>query len=284
MSAGPPTITPPTDITSHSGRTVVGGFTAFDICYSPTTFTKYQTFPANAELQGAAVIFTPDASQSGPYNFYVKVENEHGSAVGHWRVLVENDAPTFDTISLPNAHPLRNFQTAVNAIDPEQDTLKWFLDDKPEGATIDSSTGCITWNSPPPQWSDVGTTSNFLVRVEELTNSNKMSIQTFSTMVENQPPMLDLSNAPLGSLAPGDPVNFRLTSSDEENDPRTYSIIGPNHGATIVPVGDYEADFVWTALLGTYNFEIRVKDLDPRPGYYGQDTWTVFVDEPPPSP
>jgi len=281
MSDGPPQIIEPADMVSYSGRTVVGGFTAFDLHYSPTTFTKYQSFPANAELEGAAVIFTPDASQSGPYIFYVKVDNGHGSAIGQWTVTVENGAPTFDTISLPNAHPLRNFQTAVNAIDPERDTLKWFLDDGPPGAEIDSTTGCITWNSPPPQWSDVGTLMNFLVRVEEVDNSNKMSIQTFTTIVENMPPTLDLSNAPLGSLAPGDPVNFRLTAMDEENDSLTYSIIGPHYGATIVPAGNNEADFVWTALVGTYNFEIRVKDQDIRPGYYGQDTWTVHVETPP---
>jgi hypothetical protein len=185
----PPQIMAPGPVTTHPGRTVTGGFTAFDPDGDSLTFTS-SGFPPNASLSTSGVVtFSPSWTQVGIFTLVVIVSDGHGgSASATWTVTVQDSPPVFQPCTPPPATAgQKHYSCCFNATDTDGDTLRWSLPGGTFGS-IDPATGQFTWDVPDDQPEG---TVNVTVRVEEQMNSAMCAVQTFQIEVREMRPFCD---------------------------------------------------------------------------------------------
>ncbi|ELS32847.1 MULTISPECIES: putative Ig domain-containing protein [Pseudanabaena] len=150
---------------------------------------------------------------------YIKVE-----------LLADNQAPVFTSI-FPSTTPQANkaFQYQVNALDPNNDTVTFSLVTAPSGATINASTGLLTWQ---PTSNQVGD-NNFTIKVTD--GKGGESLQTGKLSVINAVPNRapTISSNPRNSARYGNSYSYEILATDADGDALTYSLVTAPAGMTI---------------------------------------------------
>ncbi|MBV6465470.1 MAG: hypothetical protein PGMFKBFP_00747 [Anaerolineales bacterium] len=165
--------------------------------------------------------------------------------------------------------PHKQYEYDVEAFDPDDDQITYSLLESPEGMSIDSSTGLITWN---PSTQHIGTHS-VTVRVED--GHGGYDDQSFIlNVVENHPP--EIISAAVTIATEDEQYNYDVDATDADGDVLTYSLVTFPQNMTInaatgliawAPNGDQVGDHAVT---------VRVED-----GKGGSDaqTFTITVSE-----
>ena len=120
---------------------------------SGTLVYEIETAPEGAVLDPAAgtVTWTPAFEQSGEYNMTVRVKDPSGlSTEQNISVTVNhvNRPPQFEALASQNGEENALLQFTVAAVDPDQEDnglLTYSSDNLPEGATLDATSGLISW-------------------------------------------------------------------------------------------------------------------------------------------
>jgi hypothetical protein len=191
---------------------------------------SYSPQLANATLNAStgAFSFTPIASQVGTYTVTFSVSNGQSSASQAVQLTVTSPLePPIITSTPPTAATAGSaYSYPILATDPQGAALTYALVTAPQGMSVDSKTGLITWT---PSAGQLGT-SPVDVRVSDALglSADQSFVVTVSAAIGDRPPT---ANSQTLSLAEDTPAAVTLSGTDPDGDPITFSILAPpTHG------------------------------------------------------
>ena len=152
-----------------------------------------------------------DTRSVGPFKIKIKPRNQPPAA---------NSPPTISGVpaSAVTINQAYSFQPAAS--DPNNDTLRFVISNRPSWASFSTSTGRLSGT---PTSTHIGTFSNIVISVND--GQASVALPTFSIQVRdipNQPPTI--SGSPSGSATAGVAYSFTPSASDADQNPLTYSI------------------------------------------------------------
>ncbi|MHB1050367.1 MAG: DUF4350 domain-containing protein [Bacteroidota bacterium] len=226
---------------------------------------------------------------AGPGQFspltFIKYENNE-PAPGQPKTLTTNGSITIQ--SLPNSPPVftrtmgdttvnENQALAFNfdAADPDNDPLKFSLQNHPPNMSIDSVTGNLYWV---PNYSQAGVYV-ITVIVSDGKGGTASKVSSINVLNVNQKPVIT-SFLPIVSIGVGNLFTFQFTATDPENDSLNWSAFGLPPGATFTTGGFLQWRPVFTQINQNYNVTFYVGDGINTVSH--ATTLTAFSDNHPP--
>jgi len=164
----PPVITSTPPLSVFLGETLVYRVNASDPDNGSLTY-KLQVSPAGMAIgPDGTVTWSPSSAQVGPNDVQISVSDGYNSVIQNFRIEVlprpvENRRPSILSLPLLNATVNRTYTYQVQALDEDNDPLRFSLEPAPQGMTIDNETGLVSWT--PREW-QVGN-STVVVRVSD---------------------------------------------------------------------------------------------------------------------
>ncbi len=249
-------------------------------------------FAGTIPLSGSGTFVTMrfrHQAPAGPGQFspltFIKYENNE-PAPGQPKALTKNGSITIQ--SLPNSPPVftRTMgDTTVNeyqalsfnfdATDPENDPLKFSLQNHPPNMSIDSVTGNLYWV---PNYSQAGVYV-ITVIVSDGKGGSASKVSSINVLNVNQKPVIT-NPLQITSIGVGNLFTYQFTATDPENDPLNWSASGLPPGATFTPGGFLQWRPVFTQINQNYNVTFYVGDGINTVSH--ATTLTAFSDNHPP--
>lgn len=106
------------------------------------------------------------------------------------------------------------------ATDPDEDSLRFVIDNLPAWSSFDSATGAITGV---PASSDIGTYANIVLSVTDGDTTTSLVPFSITVRAENHPPTI--SGNPPDTVAEGQRYSFTPAASDPDGDDMTYAVV-----------------------------------------------------------
>ncbi|MCB9640973.1 MAG: putative Ig domain-containing protein, partial [Myxococcales bacterium] len=246
-----------------------------------------QQAPAGATVDATtgAVTWTPAAGDAGKsITFVLEVCDDRSPpscTQQTWQVLVStNNSPPVITSTAPTAATEdQPFTYAPTATDPDGDPITWRFAKAPTGATIDPTTGKVSWT---PGDADAETDAEF--EIQACDSKGACASQAWKAKVANTPDAPKFTSTPPTTAIEDQRYSYTPTATDPDPGTTTLTykkIKGPT-GATVDP---NTGEVVWTpgdADAGkTIDFEIEVCDQD---GNCAKQAWQVTVTNTPDAP
>jgi hypothetical protein len=238
--------------------------------------------PAGAGIDPATGIFswTPTEEQDGSFTFTVRVTD--GTLSDHEQVTITvkeiNTAPVLTLAAAPalvNEGVAFTLQATATDADVPANPLTFSLASAPAEATIDETSGLISWTPTEAQGNNTG--YSFTVKVSDGALADE---QTFSVLVKevNAAPVL----ARIGSreVDEGAALAFQAAAADADlpANALTYTLVEAPAGATLTAGGA----FSWTPTEaqgpGAFTFRVKVTD-NGTPALSDEEEITVTVKE-----
>ncbi|MEB3220007.1 MAG: putative Ig domain-containing protein [Nostocales cyanobacterium 94392] len=198
----------------------------------PITYSLLNA-PTGASIDSATgrIDWTPPTT--GIYQFEIAVADNRGAQTTQiFEVEVvaaggDNTAPTITSTAPDTIRVGSNLEYQVTATDAESDPLTYFLAEAPEGVTIASDTGLVSWTPAEAQ------TGEQTITVKVVDSRGGSDTQSFVlTVDENQKPIFN-SN-PFLATNPNQLYEYDVDASDPEGTAITYSLRnGAPDGMTI---------------------------------------------------
>lgn len=143
------------------------------------------------------------------------------------------------------------------ASDADKDPLTFSITNRPSWATFSTSTGRLSGT---PSASNVGTTSNIVMRVSDgKTTAQLPAFSIAVTSTANRAPVI--SGTPSTSVMQGTAYSFQPTASDADGDPLTFSISNAPSWATFSTTTGRLSGTPAASNVGAFsNISIRVSD------------------------
>lgn len=172
--------------------------------------------------------------------------------------LARNITPFFVSTAPEVASVGTQYSYAVQARDPNGDSLTYDLPLGPTGMVIDASTGLLGWQ---PQ-ADQSGTQQVVIRVND-GQSGGIWLQSFSIEVDsaNTPPVI--VSAPIATATVGSPWEYSIIVQDAEEDALSFELAAPAAGLTLQPVAEGAADAILSftpTIVGTTEVAFTVDD------------------------
>ncbi len=153
-----------------------------------------------------------DTRSVGPFKIKIKPRNQPPAA---------NSPPTISGVPARAVTINQAYSFTPSASDPNSDTLRFVISNRPSWAGFSTSTGRLSGT---PTSTHIGTFSNIVISVND--GQASVALPTFSIQVRdipNQPPTI--SGTPSGSATAGVAYSFTPSASDADQNPLTYSIV-----------------------------------------------------------
>jgi uncharacterized repeat protein (TIGR01451 family) len=185
-----------------------------------------------------------------------------------------NQAPVLSPVSDQTLTLGDTLSITVSATDADGDNLSFSLPQPLSGATIDATSGELTWTP--------GTTGTFnqSIKVTDDGFPPLSDEETLSITVNpvNQAPVL--ANIGNQTITKGNTLNFTASATDPEGNNLTFSLDNAPTGASI---DANSGVLTWTAdTTGTFNATVKVTD-DGVPPLSDEETLSITVSAPPAS-
>lgn len=183
-----------------------------------------------------------------------------------------NRPPVFTSTAPTAATEKQQLTYAAKATDPDGDPLTYQLKKGPNGASIDPTTGALTWT---PGTADAGKTFDF--EIEVCDNKGLCATQSFKVTVTNvnDPPKIT-TTAPT-TATEDTAYSYKPSATDPDpNDTLTWKKVSGPAGVKVDP---NTGEVTWTpgdadVTTGTHTIEIEVCD---KAGACDKQSWTVTV-------
>jgi len=176
------TITGVSPLTANEDTTYTGTVAATSD-NPPITGYSLTAGPAWLSVDSAgALTGTPLQADVGSNTFTVDVTDIDGTASNTFTIVVSavNDAPQITSTPTTRVVEDQTYTYDVDATDEDDTTLVFSLTDSPDGMTIDSSTGVITWT---PDDEDTGSNSVTVEVKDDESPTPASDTQSFSVFV-----------------------------------------------------------------------------------------------------
>ncbi len=183
-----------------------GDTIAFALLSAPTGMTLNPTT--------GVILWTPNTSQVGAHPISIEARDNIGAiATQSWTIVVAsavsvNSPPVIFSEAVTQGRTNQPYAYDMNAFDPEGTTITYSLVTFPAGATINASTGLISWT---PQPSQVGPQA-FIARAQDLQGA--AALQNFTVTVIDIPPATFELISPSVGTDLNRPVNIVATITD----------------------------------------------------------------------
>jgi RHS repeat-associated protein len=234
--------------------------TATDPNNDPLSF-YLTTSPAGMTIDRATGVISwiPTATQVGGHPVTVRVlDGRGGQATQMFTVTVvaqvTNRAPLITSVAPTLAVAGQRYRYDVIATDPDSERLTFDLPVKPDGMTIDASTGVIVWT---PVTDQEGP-HTVVVRVRD--GQEGVNLQGFDVVVAAPNNIPTITSQPFGPAVVGRPYQYSFRAQDPDNDPLTFRLVTSPTGMTIhAQIGVVN----WTPAsgqVGTHRVVIEVSD------------------------
>ncbi len=210
------------------------------------------------DARTGVIVWTPTAEEIGPTRVLLKATNDRdGVAIQDFslNVLTPNSAPivTSDAaVSAVVSFPLR---FDVLAQDAEQADLNYSLVSAPSGMSIDAATGRISWT---PSAIQAGA-QNVVIRIHDGVGGETRQTIAFKVSSANVNGKPSITSGPRSAGQVGRNFVGRVSASDIDNNPLTFSLVSGPVGMTITDDGRLN----WqpnSAQSGTNTLRVRVDD------------------------
>jgi hypothetical protein len=221
------------------------------------------SLPAGAKFDPANQKFTwsPAYNQVGNYSVTFRVTDGIASVSRNvtFTAVKVNYAPYFimSNFTTKTVTVGTTLELNITADDWNQDVLTYSATDLPEGATMDSATHTFSWT---PDYDQAGSYDiNLIISDGQLQASALLNIiVTENKKASNQPPIFGaIADA---SVKQKETLSIRITASDPNGDPLTYSASNLPPGAKFYPASQ---QFIWSPAynqVGNYAVTFRVTD------------------------
>ena len=232
------------------------------------TFTfGLATYPTGMAVGPTGLVtWTPIMDQIGDHDVDITLSDGNITTHQTWTVTVAappvNQPPHFTNAPPLNVTAGQHYGWNATAEDPEGDALTFSLEDGPTGATMDSSTGDLSWDPPANRrtgYEDV----NFTVQVSDLSNDVTLSFTVRVTYPADRPPEI-LGTPPAQRIKAAVTLNLSQYKSDPD---------------------DPKASLVWTTEGGNPDlFTVRIVGdsltIEPKKGAEGISNFTLVLTDP----
>jgi YD repeat-containing protein/probable HAF family extracellular repeat protein len=249
--------TPPT--TAYVDEQYVYAVRATDPENNPLTFSL-TTSPAGMSIDPNTgyVEWIPTATQATSHDVAILVEDgQGGSATQTYTVEVgdaaSNEPPVITSSPVFAALVDDLYQYQVAADDPDGDTPEFLLLLQPDGMSVNSTTGLISWI---PTIEQLGEHQVVVAAFDPLGQGGTQSY-TVTVFEDNDPP--DITSSPNQVVYAGLPYRYDVAASDPDGDPITYALDAKPDGMQIDPLGRV----TWSPQVddvGIHSIEITVAD------------------------
>ena len=239
--------------------------------------------PASGVISGA---IDYAASVSSPYPVVITATDAVGltnTAGFQWTVADTNRAPEVTNPGSLGAAEGDPVTLAMNASDPDGDTLTWTATGFPAGLSIAPGTGVISGTV--SYTASAGSPYSVTVRATDDGSPNRFGEASFTWAITNTNRAPTVTSPGAQSGAEGQVVNLTVAGSDPDGDTLTWSATGLPAGLSIAPsTGVMSGTIVYTASAGSpYSVTVRATD-NGSPSRYDEKslTWTVANTNRPP--
>jgi RHS repeat-associated protein len=268
-----PVFTSTAPVIADPGQLYSYAVTATDAENDPLSF-DLPLRPAGMAIQPATGLLTwlPGAAQVGAHDVIVRVrDGNDGVTLQHFQVTVHgpNVPPVIVSAPPPQAVQGFPFEYRVQAEDTAGDVLTFHLDAGPAGATVDASTGVLSWV---PSAAEVGTQSLSVTVVDDRGGART---QTFTVQVvasaANDPP--HVLSTPRTTIALGGRYAYQVQAIDPDADPLTYHLDTAPAGMNI----DASGLVTWQPTAAEFGVNAVVLRVDDGRGGSASQSFTVNV-------
>ena len=268
--------TPSVTATENAMYTFAPGVTDPDPGDSHTWTLEQKPSGATIDKNTGKIAWTPgDADAEKTFSFKVKVCDKAGAcATKIWTVKVKNvnDPPKLTDNPPTVAIEKKVYSYTPTLSDPDPgDTHTWTLEQKPSGATIDKSTGKISWT---PGTKDANKSFTFKVKVCDKAGACATKTWTVKVRNVNDPPKL--TGTPSTSATEDQKYSFKPGVTDPDpGDSHTWTL---EKGPSVATVNGGTGEVSWApgdADAGkTFTFTLKVCD---KANVCDTKTWKVSV-------
>ncbi len=279
QSTTPPVNHPPQFVTTAPTSATVGQLLRYD-ANATDPDNNPLSYDLVVEPDGMAVdpttgtvVWTPSASQLGPQNVTLRVQDGKGGVdLQSFTVNVtQADTPPVIT-STPKGPAVVGlpYFYQVTAQDAENNTITFSLTAFPNGMAIDPNTGLVTWT---PTSDQLGSQQ---VEITASDNQGASTTQIFdlpvvATAVDHPP---TITSTPPETALFGSTYLYQVTATDPDADALTYSLPTEPAGMSIDPDTGLVSWKPTAGELGANPVEVRVDD---GRGGYATQTYSINV-------
>jgi ribosomal protein S6E (S10) len=233
---------------------------ATDVDVGDTLTYSLTTYPATMIIDSATgvITWTPENDDVGSNAVTVLIDDGNGGTnTQSFSIMVSNtnDPPAITSVAITTATQDMLYVYDVQADDIDStDILTYTLSAFPEGMTINSGTGVISWS---PSSTQIGDSS---VTVEVFDGSGETDTRTFTITVANvnDPPVF--TTQPKTTATEEAEYFYEVEASDDDGDTLTFSLL--NYPAGMV-IDSQDGTINWTPTneqMGTHSIVIKVID------------------------
>lgn len=220
------------------------------------------------------VRWTPSADDAGLHFVTIQVDDGVGGIDTQTYSInvidsALNNPPVITSVPSVATSVGSKYVYTVAAKDPDGDRIVYALEEGPEGATFNASTGRFEWS---PAESDIG---NVRIVFTATDVYGKRAVQSYTlTVAPNQAPTI--VSTPPTSAVPDAPYSYDVQATDPEGDAITYALVQGPEGMTVDEYGRLR----WTpaASLMNVNVPVTVAAIDSYSNVTEQ-RFTVSVGE-----
>lgn len=179
---------------------------------------------------------------------------------------ISNVPPVITSIPITNAIQDQLYVYDVEAYDENGDSLSYGLNNAPNGMSINSTSGLITWI---PSSAQVG---NHSVEIS-VSDGKNVTIQSYTLFVENANDAPIITSNPILGAAVNSEYSYEIEAYDIDGDTLTYSLLIAPEGMIINETNGIIKWIPNEAQIGSHNVSVIVSDGS----LFAQQNFTITV-------
>lgn len=268
--------------TAHVNELYSDSCIAFDPNADTMTFYPI-TIPAGATIDSAngTIRWQPDNTLLGDHDISIGVKDEEGlSDTISWKISVveTNRAPLFTSkvSDMTNVIAIgAKISDTCRAMDPNSDSLTFFIINIPAGGTLDVLKGIFTW-TPGKEKLGKHPVSIGVTDPKGLTDTLSWEVQVQDTTVNNAPIFTTKATDLTTEISVGQKVSDTCKADDSNGGPLSFTLLKGPYGAT---ADKSLGIFSWTPIdtdTGIHDISLEVQDTG---GLSDTLNWTITVTE-----
>jgi len=219
---------------------------------SDTLTYSIQNMPSWAAFSTTTGALTGTTTAGTFTNIIISVSDGISTtALPAFTITVEdpNAAPTISGTPTTSLYIKTAYSFIPTASDADNDTLTFSIQNMPDWAAFNTTTGELTGTPTEP-----GTWEDIVITVTD-SKSAGVSLAAFDIVVQNHAPTI--SGTPPSNVKAGDAFSFTPTAADADNDTLTFSISG---NPVWMSINSSTGEVSGTAETGTFTVTITVDD------------------------